>query len=290
MICQVLLAILCASEVYLSLGFFRKSKLAGVLTVGNAFRWMHCALMAYGWWLWDQHCQLATKFEMKSFQDYAVLQNPGGNARFFLTNTTTELNFLQFEWNLNKFLFSSAMYYYSVCGCCVILFVLRVLLSFEFQIHLGIITRTWNAAFQDMMHFVALVIAVFVGYAISGHLLFGHEVAFLSTIDQAIVSVFWIMLSLDPAGTGFYDQVRPHLLFLEEPDIWGRLGEHPFTDTVERGASFGSPACEPCGPSDETFEWADESCGALLDLPNLPLVLCDNRGHPADQHLPGYPG
>jgi hypothetical protein len=134
-----------------------------------------------------------------------VLKDPMAPSRLFATNATTEYQFLTFQQEVRSFIFEHGEWYNSMVSFSVVTFVIRVLRSFQFQIHLGVITRTVEKAAPDLLHFLFLLLAVFLGYAVAGNLIFGHEVEFMSTVGKALVQNFWIVITLDP--TMFYDKV-----------------------------------------------------------------------------------
>eukprot|EP00960_Hanusia_phi_P035404 751685-Hanusia_phi.AAC.1 len=95
-------------------------------------------------------------------------------ARMFRTNNAAEFEFLQLINSMREI--SSRMEMYSFfSGVAVVFFVMRMLKSLDFQERMGMVTRTIAKAASDLWHFVLLFIIVFLGYAIVGVLLFGHQ-------------------------------------------------------------------------------------------------------------------
>ena len=64
----------------------------------------------------------------------------------------------------------------------------------NFQARVGIITRTLAEASGDLGHFLVVFLIITIGYALVGHVLFGHTVASFSTIGQSISVCAQILL------------------------------------------------------------------------------------------------
>ena len=132
-ICIVLLAVFAAGDAWHALALARKSRFGELLGFGALLDWGHWALMAYAWWMWYANVTEVAGFTMMTQPDYWVLANPIANARMFLTNATTEANFLRLHQAVTGYLFGAAETYNALVSCSVVLFVIRVLRSFEFQ-------------------------------------------------------------------------------------------------------------------------------------------------------------
>mmetsp|Transcript_30441 Transcript_30441/g.81000 ORF Transcript_30441/g.81000 Transcript_30441/m.81000 type:complete len:1277 (+) Transcript_30441:517-4347(+) len=184
----------------------RSAKLGSLFSFDTLLEWGHWALMAYTWATWYRLCDKAASFRMLTQQDYWVLANPTANTRMLQTNSTSESSFLALHALVTDYVLNSSEHYNALASCSLVLFVIRVLRSLEFQAHLGVITRTITAAWSNLLHFVVLLVAVFIGYAVAGHLIFGHEFHDMSTVEDSMVMHFWIILTFDP--TIFYDQTR----------------------------------------------------------------------------------
>ena len=87
----------------------------------------------------------------------------------------------------------------------MILFVLRLLKALDFQPRMALVTRTISNAFSDLLHWTALFSIIFIGYAIAGYLLFGHQFQSFSSLSYSSQFLVLILLSFDP--TQFWVQV-----------------------------------------------------------------------------------
>ena len=59
---------------------------------------------------------------------------------------------------------------------------------------------------MDLLHFITLFLIVFVGYFVSGYLLFGHQFQSFSTLTYSAQFLILVLLSFDP--TQFWVQVE----------------------------------------------------------------------------------
>ncbi|KAK3277976.1 hypothetical protein CYMTET_14057 [Cymbomonas tetramitiformis] len=70
----------------------------------------------------------------------------------------------------------------------------RILKLCDFQPRMGIITRTLAIAASDLYHFFLLLFIIFIGYSITGHLLFGTTLYSFSTAFQSGLTLFNMMV------------------------------------------------------------------------------------------------
>jgi hypothetical protein len=73
-----------------------------------------------------------------------------------------------------------------------------MLKALDFQPRMALVTRTISSAFSDLFHFLALFSIIFIGYALAGIQLFGHQYEGLSTLHYACQFLILILLSFDP--------------------------------------------------------------------------------------------
>ena len=117
-------------------------------------------------------------------------------ARMFRTNAVHEFRFLTFLNEMEDI--SSTFELYTVwSGVALLMFLFRVLKSLDFQERMGLVTRTINAAASDLIHFIVLFSLVFLGYACTGNLLFGHLLEGMSTVQKAMETLFMILMDFD---------------------------------------------------------------------------------------------
>ena len=95
-------------------------------------------------------------------------------ARRLRTNNQAEYDFLLLLDSV-KVMASAENTYAFFAGMSISLFVFRMLKSLDFQERMGMVTRTIGRASSDLFHFLLLFMIVFVGYAIVGVFLFGHQ-------------------------------------------------------------------------------------------------------------------
>jgi len=125
-------------------------------------------------------------------------------ARMFRTNNAAEYDFLQLI-NAMRVISSRMELYSFFSGVAVVLFVMRMLKSLDFQERMGMVTRTIARAASDLWHFVLLFFIVFVGYAIVGVLLFGHQFEGMHDLSHSCITLTIFLLSLD--ATQFYSSM-----------------------------------------------------------------------------------
>jgi len=173
----------------------------------NAWNWIdnvHFWIMWAGWGLWVTYGDMAWKFEMKD--SYPGVNDPFAGMRYFQTNATQEIEFLDFMDDVSA-LGNIVRSYNELVGMSIILFVVRVIKNLDFQEQLGLISRTIVAAIPNIAHFMVLFMLVFFGYAVVGHIMFGHLFADCSTLQDSMRFLFMDMLiGYDPIN--FREQMR----------------------------------------------------------------------------------
>jgi hypothetical protein len=168
------------------------------LNAWNCFDWIHFVLMWAGWGYWVTYGDMAWKFKMKD--SYPGVHDPFAGMRYFQTNATDEVEFLHFIDDVSA-LASQFRTYNELVGLSILLFVVRVIKNLDFQEHLGLVSRTIVAAIPNILHFLLLFMLVFFGYAVVGHILFGHLHEPSSTISDSFEFLFLDMLiGYDPSS------------------------------------------------------------------------------------------
>ncbi|EKX47388.1 hypothetical protein GUITHDRAFT_106834 [Guillardia theta CCMP2712] len=118
------------------------------------------------------------------------------SARMFRTNNQAEFDFLSLIHTMQRI--SSTMQVFSFfAGVSVVLFVLRMLKSLDFQERMGMVTRTISNAASDLWHFILLFLIVFMGYAIVGVLLFGHQFEGMKNLSSSCITLTIFLLNFD---------------------------------------------------------------------------------------------
>jgi hypothetical protein len=141
----------------------------------------HFITMWAGWSLWISYGDRAWKFEMKD--SYPCLTDPFAGLRYFQTNSTSEYEFLGFLDEVSA-LSADLRIYNEVVGVSLLFFVVRVIKNIDFQERMGVVSRTIIASIPTICHFIVLFMIVFIGYAVTAHVLYGHIYEPCSTIRK----------------------------------------------------------------------------------------------------------
>ena len=92
--------------------------------------------------------------------------------------------------------------YATMNGINIFLCLLRFLKYCDFQPRMGVVTRTLSLAFQDLAHFIALLLIILFLYATMGTIVFGSKIEQFSTYIRSLRTVFtWAVLG-DDVGVG----------------------------------------------------------------------------------------
>jgi hypothetical protein len=92
--------------------------------------------------------------------------------------------------------------YATMNGINIFLCLLRFLKCCDFQPRMGVVTRTLSLAFQDLAHFIALLLIILFLYATMGTIVFGSKIEQFSTYIRSLRTVFtWSVLG-DDVGVG----------------------------------------------------------------------------------------
>ncbi|KAH8049410.1 pyruvate dehydrogenase [Aureococcus anophagefferens] len=86
-------------------------------------------------------------------------------------------------------------------GLNIILILMRFLNASDFQPKLGILTRTFSRAAGDLGHFFLILSIIVGGFAFMGHLLFGADVSYFSTVPTSLLSCVNIMVYGDTSSS-----------------------------------------------------------------------------------------
>eukprot|EP00854_Cymbomonas_tetramitiformis_P002693 gene2693-3467_t len=73
-------------------------------------------------------------------------------------------------------------------------FIIRLLKVCDFQPRMGILTRTIAMAASDLYHFFLLLLLIFMGYSITGHLVFGTTLKPFSRLMDSMYTLFNLMV------------------------------------------------------------------------------------------------
>ncbi|EKX32347.1 hypothetical protein GUITHDRAFT_121488 [Guillardia theta CCMP2712] len=125
-------------------------------------------------------------------------------ARRLRTNNQAEYDFLLLLDSVKAMASAEDMYAF-FAGMSIVLFVFRMLKSLDFQERMGMVTRTIGRASSDLFHFLLLFMIVFLGYAIVGVFLFGHQYEGMSNLSSACKTLAMMLFNLD--STLFYSSL-----------------------------------------------------------------------------------
>mmetsp|Transcript_30923 Transcript_30923/g.82941 ORF Transcript_30923/g.82941 Transcript_30923/m.82941 type:complete len:679 (-) Transcript_30923:271-2307(-) len=163
----------------------------------NVIDMCHFGLMATCWGLWfrqislNDSLRLPTGFGvLKSFS----VENP---ARLFLTNADKEYAFLSTRKTIGE-MAENLKYYTVLAGIVVIIFIMRVLKSADFQPRIALVTRTMRNVISDLAHFFVLFVLVLLGYGIAGVSLFGNQYEGFATISDSVYYLLMILVAFGP--------------------------------------------------------------------------------------------
>ena len=191
-LCMIFLAINCMLEFRDVVTSFRVMRPQNYFF--NFWNWIditHLCFMWCGWILWVSYGQRAWDFEMKP--DYPGNIDPAADTRYFQTNSTHEFEFLSFLDEVSG-LSEDLRTYNEIVAVSVLLFVVRVIKNLDFQERMGLVSRTIIASIPPICHFMVLFFLVFYGYAVVGHILFGHLFAPCATMEDSMMFLFLDML------------------------------------------------------------------------------------------------
>merc|ERR1712146_292026 len=106
-------------------------------------------------------------------------------------------------------------YYIGVNGVSYIIMIFRTLKMLNFQPRVGVVTRTLEEAAGDLVHFIIVFAIITVGYAIVGHLNFGHAIEGFSTIPLSMNTCAEMLLGEIGMNSELIEQsfIIPPLLF-----------------------------------------------------------------------------
>ena len=191
-VCIVFLAINCLLEFWDIVVSFRVMK--AHLYFLDPWNWIdltHFVVMWAGWVTWVNYTEQGNAWEMKS--SYPGVNDPFAGTRYFQTNSTHEHEFLEFLDNVSS-ISASLRYYNQLVGMSVLLFVVRIIKNLDFQERMGLVSRTIISSIPNILHFLVLFMLVFYGYAVVGHVLFGHLFEPMSNMDSGMTFLFLDML------------------------------------------------------------------------------------------------
>ena len=169
----------------------------------NYIDWASFIFQISAWATWFTYVLASQRFSIE--ESYDVLHDPSARARFFATSAEEEHKYLTLLTSLSN-LGQLVKVYSTMSGLAVGFFIFRLLKSLDFQPRMGLVTRTIAAAAVDLLHFLMLFSIVFLGYAIVGTIIFGHQFDGMRNLAQSGSTLLIVMLSFDP--TKFWTEME----------------------------------------------------------------------------------
>ena len=170
--------------------------------VFNVIDWMSFIFQLVSWSIWLLYVTETQQFKMES--TYRVLRDPEAQARFFATSPEEEFKYLSLLRQLEG-IGHYVRIYSTTSGMAIVFLIFRLLKSLDFQPRMGLVTRTIAVASTDLIHFMMLFALVFLGYAVVGVLMFGHQFQGMSGFGTAVQTLLMMLLSLD--STKFWTEM-----------------------------------------------------------------------------------
>jgi hypothetical protein len=165
------------------------------------------AVYLYGAYLWTTFLLLHVD-EYDPEERYNVYRNLHADAKY-LDDDQVEMERMYDFFRTTHKLSEIMMEYMYVNGLCLILIILRTLQMLDFQKRMGLVTRTIQNAFSDLMHFGILFILVISCYAFMGFHMFGSTIIEFSTPEASYHTIVDLMFGdLASKGALFQHQNR----------------------------------------------------------------------------------
>ncbi|KAK3237827.1 hypothetical protein CYMTET_52123 [Cymbomonas tetramitiformis] len=138
-----------------------------------------------------------TSFTMKP--QYHVYTSLTNEARWLKLNENENGKSEEFDrvldtFNEMNFLTDFQVTYMMLNGLNSFFFIIRLLKVCDFQPRMGILTRTIAMAASDLYHFFLLLLLIFMGYSITGHLVFGTTLKQFSRLLDSGYTLFNLMV------------------------------------------------------------------------------------------------
>ena len=158
------------------------------------------------------HFQPPMRYEI--YDPYRLSSNSSIEANMFEANPTRMKSLISSYDELEKITRWQSLYI-GINGVSFIIMIFRTLKMMNFQPRVGLVTRTLEAAAGDLVHFIIVFAIITAGYAVVGHLNFGHSIEAFSTIWMSLNSCAEILLGEIGLNAALLEQdfIIPPLLF-----------------------------------------------------------------------------
>jgi hypothetical protein len=183
MICIVLLVLFVLTELYQVFQVLRGLKFDYFTGFGNWLDWVHMLFLAFTFSRWfvlvSTHRAAITKPEAT-----AVLADAGAAARLFEVDNQRVQEWLAFQEDVHA-VGRQRQIYSALAGISCLLFVFRLLKSFDFQSKLSVVSKILRYSGNDQLHFFCLSAIIWVSFSLGTVLAFGHQFESASTFSGA---------------------------------------------------------------------------------------------------------
>ena len=170
---------------------------AYLFSPATVLNWTSLAFQGYYVYLWMQLVWRLETLELGAPALYAPAAAPNSEVRWLATDAQAEHKWLLLVSELESVLSQEADCY-AVLGLTLMLMLLRVLSACHFQPKWASVTGTLLAMIPDTINYVILYMLVVGGYACVGMMLFGQQVASMSTFGEAMLVLLQFLLTMDP--------------------------------------------------------------------------------------------
>ena len=178
--------------------FFETKKTTGTYSAYFASVWNYVDVASIGlhvltivmWLIYGLN--LAAKFAPEIHYDiYKNLEASAFITNLKVSNQMVEMGSMFLEM---KRLVEYLQLYMTLSGLNIMLILGRILKLMDFQPRLGVITHTLALATSDLIHFFVIFAMIFMGYAFTGHVIFGYASSHFADITASVNSLFQNLL------------------------------------------------------------------------------------------------
>ena len=174
----------------------------------SPFNWLDISgfvIQSLAWTKWYAFKSGIAAVRLDNPSNFFVLADPFSKIRPFTANEKEEYALLKLIEDVTR-LADLEVEYSSLVGIIVVLLTFKVIKSLHFQPRMGLITRTLAQAGSNLVHFMILFGLIFFGYGFVGHVMFGTQLAAMSTLSNSMRTLGYILLNFD--STQFHSQMR----------------------------------------------------------------------------------
>jgi hypothetical protein len=159
--------------------------------------------------------QFKPKIRYDVYDPMRLVNSPDTQANWFRVTNLAKMQSLYSKFELIESVATWQNYYIGINGVSFIIMIFRTLKMLNFQPRVGVVTRTLDEAAGDLVHFIIVFAIITIGYAIVGHLNFGHAIEAFSTIPLSLNTCAEMLLGEIGMNEQLIEQsfIIPPLLF-----------------------------------------------------------------------------